>query len=649
MPMLATIGGGSIKSFGLFKGAAGGWEGVIDEVELPVTDLAANYNFGEDSRISGNGNYIVVGSQGDADNGTNAGAAYVFVRSGSTWSQQAKLFPSDIQALDLFGTHVDISADASYIIGTSRGEDGGAGDPLTSAGAAYIFNRTGDSWTQQAKIVSSDLAAADVFGENCCINADGTYAVVVADGKVGGAAYVFKRSGSTWSQEAKLTASNATSGDIFGFGLAINSDGTYLAIGAPNEDTGASNAGMVYVFSRSGSTWTEEAQIQSSPVSSSDTFGKGIAINDDGDVLAVGAYQYDDDAFTNEGSVLIYTRSGTTWTQQQRIGASVASSTQYFGASIDMDSSGDIVAITADGDDGQRGAVYVFSKDGGTYTETTKLVASDTYSGQRLGGVQFGARHQSIGISNNGGDIVVGASLDDGVASNAGTAYVFSASGFPSSTNSDTVIGSVSHYLAAPSHNTTLISTTATLNSGYADRQIWVVVPTMSLTNGGTTGATSATIGGNAMTLHRRVDQSTNTNSVGIAWFKYTDNGALGTSASVVVSFGYTQIHSGVIVFDSTEATFETDFYGVEGAGNLADGAISTSSSGWAAYCSITQNGSSGTQNDFGNILSFDVGSNEWVVFGYNSPASGGSQTIVDDPTGFATSRNAFCGLAMEP
>jgi hypothetical protein len=648
--MLATIGGSSARGFGFGSfSVASGWEGVIDEVKLPVIDLAANYNFGEDSRISGNGNYIVVGSQGDADNGSNAGAAYVFVRSGSTWSQQAKLFPSDIQGLDLFGSHVDISADASYVIGTSRGEDGGAGDPLTSAGAAYIFNRTGDSWTQQAKIVSSDLAAADVFGENCCINADGTYAVVVADGKaVGGAAYVFKRSGSTWSQEAKLIASNTSSGDIFGFGLAINSDGTYIAVGAPNEDTGTSNAGMVYVFSRSGSTWTEEAQIQSSPVNSSDTFGKGIAINDAGDVLAVGAYQYDD-AFTNEGSVLIYTRSGTTWTQQQRIGASVKSATQYFGAAIDMDSSGDIVAITADGDDGQRGAVYVFSKNGGTYTETTKLVASDTYSGQRLGGVQFTGRHQSIGISSNGGDIVVGASLDDGVASNAGTAYVFSASGLPSSTNSNTVIGSVSHNQRFASHNSTQISTTATLNAGYSDRQMWVVVPTMSTTGGGTTGATSATIGGNAMTLQRRVNQSSITNSVGIAWFKYTDNGALGTSASVVVNFGDTQIHSGIIVFDSSEATVETDFYGIEGAGNLADGAISTSASGWAAYCSITQNGSAGTQNDFGNILSFDAGTGEWVVFGYNSPASGGAQTIVDDPTGFSTARNAFCGLAMEP
>lgn len=210
-------------------------------------------------------------------------------------------------------------------------------------------------------------------------------------------------------------------------------------------------------------------------------------------------------------------------------------------------------------------------------------------------------------------------------------------------------INSVSHYVAKSGHQTTQISTTATLNSGYANRQIWVVVPTMSITNGGLSGATSATIGGNAMTLHRRVNQSQNTNSVGIAWFKYTDSGALGTSASVVVNFAYTQVHSGIIVFDSSEVTVETDFYGVEGAGNLADGAISTSANGWAAYCSITQNGSAGTQNDFGNILSFDAGSNEWVVFGYNSPASGGAQTIVDDPTGFATSRNAFCGLAMEP
>lgn len=639
-----------LRQAGMMAASSGGsgWQGVIDETKLPAIDLTTGCNFGDQSRISDNGNYIVVSSQGDSVNGSDAGACYVFVRSGSTWSQQAKLFSSDIQALDFFGGRVDISANASYIISTAINEDGGAGSPLSNAGAAYIFYRTGSSWTQQAKIVSSDLAAGDLLGENCCINADGTYAVVVSDAKaVGGAAYVFKRSGSTWSQEAKLIASNPTSGDLFGFNLAINSDGTYLAVSAPNEDTGGSNSGMVYVFSRSGSTWTQEAQIQSSPVSSSDVFGKALAFNDEGDVLAVGAFSYDD-TFTNEGSVLIYTRSGTTWTQQQRIGASVKSASQYFGAAIDMDSSGDIIAITADGDDGLRGAVYVFSKNGGTYTETTKLVASDTYAGQRLGGNNvFSSRQGAIGVSSNGGDIVVGASLDDGAATDAGTAYVFSASGFPSP--ADALIGSVSFYNAFSSHNSVQVSTTATLNSGYAGRQIWVVVPTMSVTGGGTTGATSATVGGNAMTLHRRVDQTAVTNSVGIAWFKYTDNGSLGTSASVVVNFGSTQIHSGMIVFDSTEATVETDFYGVEGAGNLADGAINTSANGWAAYCSITQNGSAGTQNDFGNILSFDAGTNEWVVFGYNSPASGGAQTIVDDPTGFATSRNAFCGLAMEP
>jgi hypothetical protein len=141
-------------------------------------------------------------------------------RSGSTWTQQQKIQSSDIQGGDNFGGSVSINSDATYAIVGAKSEDGGAGNPLANAGAAYVFSRDGTTWSQQAKLVSDDLQFVDNFGQSVAISGDGNTAIVgVAgeDGGVGdpltsaGAVYVFTRSGSTWTQQAKITASDAAS------------------------------------------------------------------------------------------------------------------------------------------------------------------------------------------------------------------------------------------------------------------------------------------------------------------------------------------------------------------------------------------------------------------------------------------------------
>lgn len=645
MPMLSTIGGGSAKGFWLTLQTLAGlplpnWTGPVTETKIAASDGQVSDFFGAAVDIAKDADFVIVGAQledgGSGDPKSNAGTAYIFTKSGSSWSQQAKLIASDAAASDQFGVSVAINSDGTYAVMGAQFEDGGAGDPITQAGAGYVFVRSGSTWTEQAKLVASDAAASDTLGSTSAMDDDGVYVAIgtSANDNYTGSVYIFTRSGSTWSQQANLTASDAQTGDLFSY-VSFNSDASYIICGADGEDTNGGNAGAAYIFTRSGSSWSEQQKITASDAAAGDLFGNYVAMDADGDTVIVGARMDN----TRTGAAYIFTRSGSTWTEQAKLTASDAAQQDRFGTFVGLSDNGDYAFVGSELDAG-GGSLYVFERSGSSWSQIKQLQASDREQGDALG--------NAIAVNNIGNIIIAGAKGEDGgsgnPASGQGAAYIYEVP-FEGASS----IGSVSHNQAFTSHSSTQISTTATLNSGYTDRQIWVVVPTMSITGGGTTGATSATIGGNAMTLHRRVNQTSNTNSVGIAWFKYTDNGALGTSASVVVNFGYNQVHSGLIVFDSTEATVETDFYGVEGAGNLADGAISTSSSGWSAYCSITQNGSSGTQNDFGNILSFDVGTNEWVVFGYNSPASGGSQTIIDDPTGFAASRNAFCGLAMEP
>ena len=155
---------------------------------------------------------LLLGANLEDTGGSNAGAAYVFTRSGSTWTQQQILVSSDLQASDQFGASVSINSDATYAIVSAKAEDGGAGNPIADAGAAYIFTRSGSTWTEQAILRASDAQASDSFGIIVSINSDATYAIVGASGEDGGAgdpnsqagaAYIFERSGSTWTQVRK--------------------------------------------------------------------------------------------------------------------------------------------------------------------------------------------------------------------------------------------------------------------------------------------------------------------------------------------------------------------------------------------------------------------------------------------------------------
>ncbi|MCK9516973.1 MAG: FG-GAP repeat protein [Ottowia sp.] len=396
--------------------------GMIDseQAKLIASDGAADDRFSQSVAISGDGDTVIVGAYQDGDKGFASGSAYIFTRTGSTWTEQAKLLASDGIASDWFGYSVAISADGSTVLIGSRLDD----DKGFNSGSAYVFTRSGSTWTQQAKLIASDGAANDYFGSSVTISADGNTAIVGAYqdddlGSASGSAYVFTRTGSTWTEQAKLLASDGAASDYFGISLAISGDGNTAIVGAYGDDDLGSNSGSAYVFTRTGSTWTQQAKLTASDGDASDTFGSSVTISADGNTAIVGAYQ-DDDLGSASGSAYVFTRTGSTWTQQAKLTASDGAASDVFGYSVAISSDGNIAIVGAYGDDDlgtDSGSAYIFTRSGVTWTEQAKLTASDGAADDNFG--------NSVAISGDGNIAIVGAYMDDDKGSASGSAYIF--------------------------------------------------------------------------------------------------------------------------------------------------------------------------------------------------------------------------------
>jgi hypothetical protein len=365
--------------------------------------------------VSVDGDTAVVGEsfRDKPGGGVNAGAAYVFVRSGTTWTEQQMLVPSDGAAADRFGFSVALSGD-TLVVGAYR-DDTTAG---MDAGSAYVFVRVGSVWNLQQKILASDGGVGDTFGAAVSLSADTAVVGASRDDTRGGAdtgsAYVFVRSGTTWTEQQKLVASDGAAFDEFGNAVSISAD--TVAVGAGRDDTpGGVDTGSAYVFVRSGTTWTEQQKLLASDGVPGDFFGGSVAL--DQDTVVVGTYA----AHTHAGSAYVFVRSGTTWTEQQKLMASDATVGDGFGASVSL--SGNVAAIGArfdDTADGQNaGSAYVFVRAGATWTEQQKLLASDGAASDRFG----------FSASVAGDTVVIGAQGDDVPGPNAGSALVFVSAG----------------------------------------------------------------------------------------------------------------------------------------------------------------------------------------------------------------------------
>jgi hypothetical protein len=373
------------------------------ETVLRASDAGPGDRFGGTAVISGNNSYIAVGADGYDDVASNAGAIYVFNKSGSNWTQQQIVTPAELSSSDAYAARgnrsIAINPAGTYLIGGSINEDGGPGDPIDKAGAAYIFTRSGSTWTEQAILRASDAGVDNYFGKEVGISDEGDYAIVSADYNNSqiGAAYVFTRSGSTWTQQAKLTPSDGFTGNPgskLGMSLSMNSDATYACFG--------SNNAAAYVFTRSGSTWTQQQKITTTDANKSTYFGQFQYISADANYLFV----CDPYLQTNVGAVFVFTRSGSTWTQQAKIQPTDIAANWYFGGKVCTNSDGSYIVANAYANGSRR--AYIFERSGSTWTQVANLQQSDGNGTNDF----YGVYH--VEISRDGSHVLIGSAEEDG-------------------------------------------------------------------------------------------------------------------------------------------------------------------------------------------------------------------------------------------
>jgi hypothetical protein len=478
---------------------------------VKAANAQANDGFGFSVAISGD--TMVVGARdedsnqttitnGDTASGNNsaasAGAVYVYTRNGANWVQQAYLKAPNGEAGDSFGRVVAISGD-TVVVGVqfessnqttvTNGANASANNSADRAGAAYVFVRNGTNWSQQAYLKAPNAEEQDRFGGSVAISGDtivvgafqedssqttitnGANASADNSANLAGSAYVFTRSGTNWTQQAFLKAPNANNGANFGRAVAISGD--TIIVGAENErsnqttitngDTASSNTsgfgtGAAYVFTRSGTNWSQQAYLKAPNAEANDHFGESVAIS--GDTVVVGASREDgnattitngasasgDDSASSAGAAYVFTRRGSTWSHQAYLKAPNAEADDNFGEFVTI--SGDTIVVgasredsnataitngtsaSADNSASSAGAAYVFTRSGSTWSHQAYLKAANAEADDN-----FGA---SVAISGN--TVVVGAdeedsnlttitngtsASDDNTAENAGAAYVF--------------------------------------------------------------------------------------------------------------------------------------------------------------------------------------------------------------------------------
>lgn len=366
------------------------------------------------------GDTALAGALGaDIEINLNQGAAYVFGRTGTSWSQQSKLHTGIGSTNDEFGFSVSVSGDTA-LVGARLDDVGNNIDQ----GSAYVFKRSGSAWRLQAKLIADDGSAGDRFGHAVALAGHTAVVGAYLDGQGSpesqeGSAYVFIRNGSTWTQQAKLVASDGAVFDWFGFSVAIFGD--TVLVGARYDDVGANfNQGSAYVFTRSESTWTQQAKLVAVDGAEYDSFGTSVALF--GDTALVGAVNHGVGGYPRQGAAYVFTRTGSFWSSQAKLVAADGGYQDFFGTSVALSNDTALVGAQLDllNAGQERGAAYVFTRDGSFWTQQARLAPNDSAERDRFG--------NSVALS---GDIaLVGSALSDvGANADQGSAYVFGRSG----------------------------------------------------------------------------------------------------------------------------------------------------------------------------------------------------------------------------
>jgi hypothetical protein len=383
---------------------------IQQEAKLTGAEEAGEAGFGYGVALSADGNTALIGGPDD-DGGI--GAAWVFTREGTTWSQQgAKLTGAEEAGAGHFGYSVALSADGgTALIGGPR-DNGEVG--TTYVGAAWVFTREGTTWSQQgAKLTGPEEAGAGHFGYSVALSAEGSTALIGGpyDNKAAGAAWTFTREGTVWTpQGPKLSGKEETGEGSFGESVALSAEGDTALIGGPHDSKGV---GAVWVFTREGTTWTQQGpKLTGEEEAGKGWFGYSVALSAEGNTALIGGL------FDNEdvGAAWVLTREGTTWTQQgPKLTGKEEAGGGWFGHSVALSAEGNTALIGGIFDNGGVGAAWVFTRESTTWRQQgPKLTGKE-----QLGEGHFG---YSVALSAVGSTALIGGPGDD---REVGAAWVF--------------------------------------------------------------------------------------------------------------------------------------------------------------------------------------------------------------------------------
>ena len=363
-------------------------------------------DYGED--ISINGDFLIIGADGNDENGVSAGAAYIYERQQDSWNEVATLLVGE--RLDNFGLSVSIDARHAFV-GALRSSYGNE----NNTGSAYVFEKSDTAWVLIDELTASDESTNDFFGYSASHNED--YAIIGAprsdSGSVAetGAAYIFERTDTAWVEIVKLIASDAQSGDEFG--RSVSMSGEYVVVGARRADDAEIDEGAAYIFQRQDTTWHEVAKLVASNASDVRLFGGSVSMS--GNYVAVGA---EVGAGTgNTGFAYVFEQQGSEWLEVARLVSSDIAEFDAFGIHVSISGNYLLVGSPLDTENGSNsGSAYLFERRGSEWLEVAKLTASDTEQGDMYG--------YSVAISEN--YVFVGAPEDDNDNGfSAGSVYAY--------------------------------------------------------------------------------------------------------------------------------------------------------------------------------------------------------------------------------
>jgi hypothetical protein len=367
----------------------------------------ASGRFGYSVALSADGNTALIGARYATPNRNEAGGAWVFTRSGSTWTQQGGKLTGTGHAGETLFDHIGEGEFGYSVALSADGNTALIGGPRDNYydGAAWVFARSGSTWTQQGgKLTGVGESGEGEFGISVALSADGDTALIggPADNGGAGAAWAFTRSGSTWTQQGgKLTGVGESGEGKFGSSVALSGDGSTALIGGPADN---GSTGAAWVFTRSGAVWTQQGEkLTGGGETGEGKFGSSVALSGDGSTALIGGPA--DNGST--GAAWVFTRSGAVWTQQ---GGKLTGGGEIgegeFGSSVALSGDGSTALIGGPGDNGGAGAAWVFTRSGAVWTQQGGKLTG----GGETGEGEFGA---SVALSENGDTALIGGPEDD--------------------------------------------------------------------------------------------------------------------------------------------------------------------------------------------------------------------------------------------